>query len=65
MFAQYVFLYHVIEVDCLFPIVLGRLNARARFRAMAEASMPLSSLNLGETSSSSERVERELQPVRI
>ena len=51
----------VIEVDCLFPIMLGRLNARTRFRAMAEASIPLSSISLGETSHASQPVE----PVRI
>ena len=42
---------------------VGRLNARTRFRAIAEASIPLSSFNLGETSS--QQVDRELQPVRI
>ena len=54
MLAQCVFFQYlaVIEADCLFPIMLGRLNARARFRSMAEASIPLSSISLGETSSS-------------
>ena len=42
-------------------IMLGRLNARARFRAIADASIPLNSFSLGETSSS---VDRELQPVK-
>jgi len=39
--------------------MFAQLNARARFRAMAEASIPLSSISLGE-SSSSEPVDREL-----
>ena len=38
--------------------MLGRLNARARFRAMAEESIPLSSLSLGESSSSSQAASR-------
>ena len=45
--------------------MLGRLNARTRFQAIAEASIPLSSISLGETSSSSQPVDRGLQPVRI
>ena len=51
------------ETDYLFLIMLGRLNARTRFQAMAEASMPLGSIGLGELSSS-QPVDRELQPVR-
>ena len=67
MLAQYVFLIprYYRGAECLFLIMLGRLNARARFRVMAEASIPLSSISLGETSSSSNRVDREFQPVRI
>jgi len=42
--------------------MLAQLNARERFRAMAEASMPLSTISLGE-SSSSQRGDRELQPL--
>ena len=55
------------EVDfAYFPIMLGRLNARARFRAMANASIPLSSFSLGETSTSQPvDIDRELQLVRI
>ena len=49
--------------EYLFPIMLGRLNAREQFRAMAEAPIPLSSISLDETSSSAP-VDRELQPVR-
>ena len=65
MLAQYVLLYFaILEANCLFQIMLGRLNARARFRVMAEASMPLNSISLDETSSS-EPIHRELQPVRI
>jgi hypothetical protein len=57
MFAQYVLFITlldsaVIDADCLFLIMLRRLNTRARFRAMAEASIPLSNFSLGETSSS-------------
>ena len=50
--------------SCLFLTMLGRLNARARFRAMAEASMPLNTLSFAETSSS-QLVDRESQPVKI
>ena len=39
--------------------MLGRLNARSRFRAIAEASIPLRSLCLSETLS--QPVDRELQ----
>jgi hypothetical protein len=61
-----IFLKYLLLSRYLFPIMLGRLNARARFRAMAEASIPLSSIGLGETSSSSSQpVDRELQTVRI
>ena len=65
MLAQYVFFntFTVTEASYLFPIMLGRLNARTRFRAMAEASIPLRSIDLGETSSS-QRVDQE-QPVRV
>ena len=54
MFAQWVFFHYsaVIDADRLFLIMLVRLNTRARFRAMAEASIPLSSFSLGESSSS-------------
>ena len=48
-----------IEV-CLFPIMSERLNARTRFRAMAEESIPLNSISFGETSSS-QPADRELQ----
>jgi len=41
--------------------MLAQLNSRTRYRAMAEASIPLVSFSLGE-SSSSEPVDRELQP---
>lgn len=63
MLAQYVFLYLAIKADYLFLIMLGRLNARTRFQAMAEESIPLSTINLGETSSQS--AARESQPVRF
>ena len=52
----------VIEAVYLFSIMLGRLNARTRFRAIAEAPIPLSSISLGGMS---QPVDRELQPVRI
>jgi len=42
--------------------MLTQLNARARYRAMAEASIPLGSFSLGGLSSS-EPVDRELQPL--
>ena len=53
----------VIEV-CLFPIMSGRLNARTRFRAMAEESIPLNNISFGETSAS-QPVDRESQLVRF
>ena len=53
-----------IKAAYFLPIVLGRLNARTRFRAMAEASIPLNSISLDETSSS-QPVDRDLQQVRI
>ena len=69
MFAQWVFFHYsaVIDADRLFLIMLGRLNTRARFRAMAEASIPLSSFSLGETSSSqpTSTGDRELRSVGI
>ena len=66
MFAQYVLLCSY-DAGCLYPLVLRRLNARTRYQALANASIPLSTLNLGSTSSRSaepERVDRELQSVR-
>ena len=42
----------------------GRLNARTRFRAMAEESIPLNNISFGETSAS-QPVDRELQLVRF
>ena len=58
--TSFLYTFDVIEADYLkFLIMLGRLNARARFRAMAEESIPLSSIiHLGETSSSSQPVDR-------
>ena len=65
MLTQYVFIYLkkylvVIKIDYLLPMMLGRLNARTRFRAMAEASIPLSSISVDETSLS-QSVDGELQ----
>ena len=67
MFAQYVLLCTGYDAGCLYPLVLRRLNARTRYQALANASIPLSTLNLGSTTSRSaepERVDRELQSVR-
>ena len=50
----------IIKTDYLLRIMLGRLNARTRFRAMAEAPIPLSTISLAETSSS-QPVDREFQ----
>ncbi|KAF8805606.1 hypothetical protein BYT27DRAFT_7258125 [Phlegmacium glaucopus] len=44
--------------------MLAQLNARTRFRRMADATLPLDSLNLSSTSSA-QRVHPELQSVRI
>ena len=65
MLAQYVFWipYYYVEYLLVFPILSGRLNARARFRAMADQSMPLNSISLGETVLS-EPADRELELVR-
>ena len=67
MLAQYVFLKYLAVIEgCLFPIMLGSLNTRSRYRAMAEESIPLSSFSLGASeASSSQPVDRELQSVRI
>ena len=51
------------QIPCcyyLLPIMSRRLNARTRFRAIAEASIPFSSISLDEMSSS-QPVDRELQ----
>jgi hypothetical protein len=66
MLAQYVLLCRY-DAGCLYPLVLRRLNARTRYQALADASIPLSTLNLGSMSSRSaelEHVDRELQSVR-
>ena len=63
MIAQYASFYKypvIIKTDYLLRIMLGRLNARTRFRAMAEAPIPLSTISLAETSSS-QPVDREFQ----
>jgi hypothetical protein len=62
MFAQYVFFLNTLLLSrpiAYFQMMLGRLNARTRFRAMAEESIPLSSISLGGTSSV-EPVDREM-----
>jgi len=65
MLAQYVLLCSY-DAGCLYPLVLRRLNARTRYQTLADASIPLSTLNLGSMSSRSaelEHVDRELQSV--
>jgi len=42
--------------------MFAQLNARTRFRAMAEETIPLNSISLGASSSSEPEVVRELQP---
>ena len=64
MLAQYVVYILDMTSDQSLYLITGRLNARARFQVMADATIPMS-LNL-DTISSSQRVNREsLRSVRI